>query len=90
MTFNLLPPSHMSKSLALLDCGRLPDTLYEEYGPYGDVFTRFFRASLPKGAPDFILDSFDVVHKMEYPSDDKIDGYDAIVLTGSGNSNPDR
>jgi hypothetical protein len=71
--------------LALLICGSLTPNLQEEYGDYTAVFSNFFRSALPKKI-DFTLDSYDVVQKMEYPQEDKLDSYDGIVLTGSGNS----
>lgn len=70
--------------LALLICGSLTPNLQEEYGDYTAVFSNFFRSALPKKI-DFTLDSYDVVQKMEYPQEDKLDSYDGIVLTGSGN-----
>ncbi|KAF9074744.1 class I glutamine amidotransferase-like protein [Rhodocollybia butyracea] len=43
--------------------------------------------SLPKESGwDFTMDSYDVVHKMEYPAEDKIEGYDAFIYTGSAAS----
>jgi hypothetical protein len=72
-----------SKSLALFICGSLTPNLQETYGDYTDVFTKFFRSALPKKI-DFTLDPYDV-QKMEYPPEDKLDSYDGIVLTGSGN-----
>jgi hypothetical protein len=74
-----------SKSLALLICGSFTPNLQEKYGDYTRVFTNFFRSAQPKKI-DFTLDSYDVVQKMEYPPEDKLDSYDGIVLTGSGNS----
>lgn len=75
-------------SLALLICGSLTGKLYAEHGDYSVVFTRFFQSSLPSGSnADFILDPY-YVQKMEYPSDDQVDTYDAIVLTGSGTHDP--
>lgn len=73
-----------SKSLALFICGSLTPNLHENYGDYTQVYTAFFRSALPKRL-DFTFDSYDVVRKMEYPSEDLLDSYDGIVLTGSGN-----
>ena len=72
------------KSLALLICGSLIPSLHDKYGGYTDVFTTFFRSASRKEL-DFKLDPYDVVQKMTYPSDDLLDSYDGIVLTGSGN-----
>jgi len=74
----------MSKSLALLICGSLSPILHEQYGDYDAVFETFFRNSLPNDTK-FTLDPYDV-QKMEYPPEESIDKYDAIVLTGSAAS----
>ncbi|KIK01199.1 hypothetical protein K443DRAFT_99142 [Laccaria amethystina LaAM-08-1] len=76
----------MSVSLALLICGSLTGKLYAEHGDYSAVFTRFFQSSLPNGSDaHFTLDPYDV-QKLQYPSDDQVGTYDAIVLTGSAAS----
>jgi len=71
-----------TKSIALLVCGALPPGL----GDYHKVFSTFLQNSLPNATIQFILDPYDVVHKMVYPPDDKIDSYDGILITGSASS----
>ena len=73
-----------SKSLALLICGSLTPSLHEQYGDYAEVFRNFFESALPRKT-EFTLDPYDV-QKFEYPPEDKLNSYDGIVLTGSGNS----
>ncbi|KAG6864345.1 hypothetical protein C0991_010320 [Blastosporella zonata] len=75
----------MTISIALLISGSIPDTLSPTYGQYLALFTRFLQDSLPDDAQvSFALDPFDVVNKMEYPSDEQLDSYDALMYTGSG------
>lgn len=73
-----------SKSLALLICGSLTPSLHEQYGSYTEIFHEFFESALPRKTV-FTLDPYDV-QKFEYPSEDKLNSYDGIVMTGSGNS----
>ncbi|RDB26710.1 putative glutamine amidotransferase-like protein C13C5.04 [Hypsizygus marmoreus] len=80
----------MSKSssptkLALLVCGSLTGSLKDTYGDYTAVFGEFLQRALPKDVK-FILDPYDVVFKMEYPPEDKIDTYEGIIYTGSAAS----
>ncbi|PFH51639.1 hypothetical protein AMATHDRAFT_74819 [Amanita thiersii Skay4041] len=70
--------------IALLSCGALPPPLDVSQGDYAQVFSRLFHTALPD--QDFLLDAFDVVNAMEYPSDDSLDKYTAIVLTGSASN----
>lgn len=70
-----------SKSLALLICGGLSSNLLDQYGDYTVVFGKFLRSALPD--VDFTLDPYDV-REMEYPSEETIDSYDGVLLTGSG------
>ncbi|KAF8066792.1 class I glutamine amidotransferase-like protein [Lyophyllum atratum] len=72
----------MSKKIALLVSGNLPESTRATYGDYTVVFTEFLRRSLPKDV-DFTLDPYDVVSNMEYPTDDQLDSYDGIMYTGS-------
>jgi len=77
----------MVKSIALLICDTPVPAVLSTYGDYHAIFTTFLRASLP-AAPDsnsvFTLDPYDVVHKQEYPSEEKESTYDGIIITGSG------
>ncbi|KAG5642261.1 hypothetical protein DXG03_003338 [Asterophora parasitica] len=78
----------MSLRLALLVTGSPPEPVRAEYGDYSVIYTKWLRASLPQGSTaTFTLDPYDVVHKMEYPSDAQLDGYyDGILYTGSAAS----
>ncbi|KAF5381610.1 hypothetical protein D9615_005476 [Tricholomella constricta] len=76
----------MSKKLALLVSGKLPEGVRATYRDYSVVFKDFLRCSLPKDV-EFTLDPYDVVNKMEYPSDEQLDAYyDGIIYTGSAAS----
>jgi len=66
--------------IALLICGSLTGKAYALNGDYYDIYSKFIRDSTPEGTT-FSLDPYDVVHKMDYPSEDD---YDCIMLTGSG------
>ncbi|KAJ3492957.1 hypothetical protein NLJ89_g11128 [Agrocybe chaxingu] len=72
-----------SVKIALLLCGNLSGKPYARHGGYYDIYLRFLHESLPKGS-QFVLDPYDVVHAMEYPSENDI--YDCIMLTGSAAS----
>ena len=74
-----MPPVH----IALFLCDTPIEPVVKADGDYTDIFGAFFRNSLPEGAHvDYIIDSFDVRNKQEYPED--IDVYNALVMTGSG------
>ncbi|KII87858.1 hypothetical protein PLICRDRAFT_42374 [Plicaturopsis crispa FD-325 SS-3] len=73
--------------IALLVCDTPNPVVVAAHGEYPSIFTTLLRASLPQDVtPEaaFVLDAYDVVHKMEYPSDAA--EYDAILLTGSAAS----
>lgn len=67
--------------LALLLCDTPIPPVLKEHGDYHKIFDRWLKITSPG---DFILDAFDVVHKMEYPPEDV--EYDAIIFTGSAAS----
>ncbi|KAG6830590.1 hypothetical protein H0H87_007587 [Tephrocybe sp. NHM501043] len=71
--------------IALLVSGSLHESIAATHGQYPRVFHRFLQDSLPPHAPSthFTLEPYDVVHKMEYPSEEQLDGYDALMYTGS-------
>ncbi|KAG6911004.1 hypothetical protein DXG01_005419 [Tephrocybe rancida] len=75
--------------IALIVSGSLPENLSATYGQYSVVFSRFLQDSLPdsdKDKVEFKIEPFDVVHKMEYPSEAQLDSYDALMYTGSAAS----
>ncbi|KAG6889383.1 hypothetical protein C0992_005515 [Termitomyces sp. T32_za158] len=65
--------------IALLVTGALP-----AFGDYHAVFTAFLAAAAP--GHEFELVAYDVVHKMEYPSDDELGSFDALMYTGSASN----
>lgn len=69
--------------IALLLCDTPNPLVLLGHGDYTTIFTRHLRSSLPSPV-DFTVDSYDVVHKMEYPPEDIVDTYDGIMITGSG------
>ena len=71
------PPFIFSMRLALFLCGALPS----ELGHYSGVFSAWLGKAYNKDA--FVFDSYDV-KTLQLPSDDDLDKYKAIVLTGSG------
>ena len=85
------------RSLALLVCGKTTGKTYAENGDYIDIFTRFLHASLdavqgpqsslekPNHDPrwQFTLDPYDVVNRQEYPTDEKLNDYHGVIITGS-------
>ncbi|KAF5383389.1 hypothetical protein D9757_006079 [Collybiopsis confluens] len=78
----------VTKSIALLVCDTPIPEVVAEHGEYPGIFTELMQKSLPEGSEDwdFKLDAYDVVTKMEYPSEDEIESYDAFMYTGSAAS----
>lgn len=70
--------------IALLLCDTPIDEVAKKHGDYRDIFGDFFRNSVPDNAPtpEYVIDSYDVHYKQEYP--ENIDAYNAVVMTGSG------
>ncbi|TEB29686.1 class I glutamine amidotransferase-like protein [Coprinellus micaceus] len=85
------------RSLALLVCGKTTGKTYAENGDYIDIFTRFLHASLdavqgPQSSLEksnhdprwqFTLDPYDVVKRQEYPTEEKLNDYHGVIITGS-------
>lgn len=82
----------MSTKLALLICDTPIPTVKAEHGSYRDIFHELLKSSLPKkrGLPQkFTLDGFDVVNG-EYPTKRQLEGYQGILISGSGELYPVR
>jgi hypothetical protein len=75
------PSTHRPLRLALLLCDTPLPAVLAEHGNYTLIFDELLRASMPAGAT-YVLSSYDVVHKMEYPPPDE--EWDGVLLTGSG------
>ncbi|TFK65993.1 class I glutamine amidotransferase-like protein [Pluteus cervinus] len=73
----------MVLKLALLLCDTPHPDVVETHGDYRVIYAEFLKNSLPSGDTEYAIDSYDVVHKMEYPPADKTDEYTGIILTGS-------
>jgi hypothetical protein len=71
--------------LALFLCDTPIQPVLDVDGDYTKIFDDLLRKSAPSNVT-YIMDSFDVRNKMEYPKD--IDQYNGIILTGSGLLNP--
>lgn len=77
-------------SIALFVCVSLTPLIGTEHGDQLEIFEDLLRKSYPKPQlnlddVDYLrMDAYDVVHKMEYPSEEKIDEYDAFIYSGSG------
>ncbi|KAA1477948.1 class I glutamine amidotransferase-like protein [Dentipellis sp. KUC8613] len=72
--------------LALIVCDTPPPSIVDVQGEYREIFSTLFRASLPDGLTDFVLDAYNAKDKMEYPSEEALGTYDAVVITGSASS----
>ncbi|KZT03619.1 class I glutamine amidotransferase-like protein [Laetiporus sulphureus 93-53] len=71
--------------IALLLCDTPIPAVQSTDGDYTAIFNTLLRNSLPLGSgTDYILDSYDVRNKQEYPRN--VDDYQAIILTGSAAS----
>ncbi len=70
--------------VALFVCDVPLAAVVEKDGDYPVIFNELLRQflSLADSSASFILDSYDVREKMEYPKD--IDEYQGIIMTGSG------
>lgn len=83
-------PSRTRVLIALFVCVSLTPLIGTEHGDQPEIFEDMLRKSYPKPQlnlddPDYFrIDAYDVVHKMEYPSEEKIDEYDAFIYSGSG------
>ncbi|KAJ3558428.1 hypothetical protein NM688_g930 [Phlebia brevispora] len=73
-----------TKRLALLLCDTPIPAVQATDGDYSAIFHELLQKSLPNPSAPFVLDSFDVKNKMEYPDD--VDKYDGILMTGSAAS----
>ena len=81
-------PNHFR--IAVLLCDTPAPAILSTLGDYGSIFSTLFRNSLKTlkaSTPgsedvDFVVDSYDVRNKQEYPAE--ADVYDAVLLTGSG------
>ena len=77
--------SQKTLKLALLVCDTPIPSVVSTSGDYPVIFKEHLRKSIPSNsALDFTLDSFDVVHKQEYPTLDQEDTYEGVIYTGSG------
>jgi len=77
-----------SKSIALLVCDTPIGKVVSEHGDYHRIFTELLRKSSPEtGSMDlsFKLDAYEV-RQLLYPSEEQIDTYDAVLITGSSAS----
>jgi hypothetical protein len=75
--------------IALLTCDTPTPPVLKAHGDYHAIFSDLLTRSLPPcaGKKIYVLDNYDVVDKMEYPSDDDV--YDALLITGSGERSSD-
>ncbi|KAG5634950.1 hypothetical protein H0H81_000222 [Sphagnurus paluster] len=74
----------MPTKIALILSAEIPDPLISEFGNYHSLFHKLLRLSHPVLGTEFVLDPYDVVHKMEYPSEEQLDSYyDALLYSGS-------
>lgn len=79
-----MPPT----KIALLICDT-PTLIIDEFGDYNKIFNILLTQSLPdnlKQNPEdvFIMDGYDVVNKRHYPTEEQLDEYACLLLTGSG------
>lgn len=80
--------------IALFLCDTPHPKVVEAHGDYIPIFNRFLKDAFPSkarllgGADEeevtYQVDPYDVVHKMEYPSEDALKKYAGIIMTGSG------
>lgn len=79
----------MAIRLGILLCDTPIPAVRSTHGTYLDIFRQLLQNSLERTRPgqtvDWTLDGYDVVQQ-EYPSDTKLAGYDALLISGSGTS----
>ncbi|KAF9554793.1 class I glutamine amidotransferase-like protein [Agrocybe pediades] len=75
----------MATKIALFLCGNLSGEAYAQNGNYTSIYGRYLQATVPESI-QYTLDTYDVVHEMAYPSEDREDSYNCIMLTGSAAS----
>ncbi|KAF5383471.1 hypothetical protein D9757_006077 [Collybiopsis confluens] len=87
-----MSPPKRTVSVALLVCGPMLPQVVPEHGDQPEIIENFLRKSLKSFANsdetdwrdvDLAVHSYDVVGKMEYPAEQEIDGYGAMLITGS-------
>ena len=81
-----MPPIKIA--LLICDVPTVPSVL-QEYGDYYKIFTNYLTQSLPdklKQKPEdvFLLDGYDIIYKQHYPTEQQLDSYACLLLTGSG------
>lgn len=73
--------------LALLLCDTPIESVRSTHGTYLDIFRSLLENSLERTRPgaqvDWSLDGYDVVQQ-DYPTDNKLAQYDAVLISGSG------
>lgn len=75
----------MAKLIALLACDTLISEVVSEDGDYDVLYSNLLRSALPTGSQqEFKLDAYDVVRAKDYPSDEELGTYNAILISGSG------
>lgn len=78
------PEPSRTVRIALLVCAHFSGPLHAANGGFYEIFNRFLGDSLrPASNTELVVDGFDVVEEMKYPDDNKIPGYDMIMVTGS-------
>lgn len=81
----------MPKSIALLICDTPLPEVVAAHGDYHVMFTALLHAAggelgIADIADQCTLDPYDVVTKMEYPTEEQLNTYDGILITGSSES----
>ncbi|KAF8317674.1 class I glutamine amidotransferase-like protein [Clavulina sp. PMI_390] len=79
--------------LAILLCDTPVPSVKSQYGNYVDIFRTMLESSLertrPESSIEWSLDGYDVVQQ-EYPTDNKLAQYDAVLISGSAASAYDK
>ncbi|KAJ7176622.1 class I glutamine amidotransferase-like protein [Mycena filopes] len=78
----------MSKSIGILVCDTFSPIVLQEHGGYYEQITELLHgAGKLLGVQDIAdkckLDEYDVHGRMEYPTDEQLEGYAGLIITGS-------
>ncbi|EKM77659.1 hypothetical protein AGABI1DRAFT_86579 [Agaricus bisporus var. burnettii JB137-S8] len=77
----MAPPA--TTRVALLICGSLTGPVRDTNGDYYDVYNRYWKNTVPPTANRrLVVDGYNV-KEMKYPDEERISGYDMMMITGS-------
>jgi len=69
--------------IGLLICGFFHGTVAQAHGDYYDVYSNYWKSTMPSGCnAKVIIEGFQV-RNMEFPNENQLDKFDLFMVTGS-------